>query len=158
MQESPSPRCISLRCPMRHRCSTQRWRPVRMSDEGAGEDAGEGLDAEEGADDERREHDEGAGRDHLLDGGVGGDLDAVGVVRLACALHQPGDGVELPPDLLHHLQRRAADALHRHGGEPVREHCSDDQSDDHLGGQDVDHLHPGSADEGAEQCKGHQCC
>ncbi|RWW08628.1 hypothetical protein BHE74_00020861 [Ensete ventricosum] len=123
-----------------------------------GEDPGESFHPKERAGDEGGEHDESARRDHLPQRRVRGDLDAGRVVGLRGAFHEARNGVELPPDLLHHLQRRAADAPHGHGREPVRKHGSHQQSDENLGRQHVDEVDACSAHEGSKQGKGDQSC
>ena len=125
-------------------------------DQCAGEKSRERADSEEGAGDQRREQHQRSGRHHLLERRVRGDPDAARVVRRGAALHQPRDGDELPADLLHHLQRCAAHALHRHRREPVREHRPHEKADEHLG---VEHVHvrdPRAAHERAEQRQRHQ--
>uniref|UniRef100_J3KZH6 Uncharacterized protein n=1 Tax=Oryza brachyantha TaxID=4533 RepID=J3KZH6_ORYBR len=129
---------------------------LHAGDEGAGEEAGERLDAEEGAGEQRRQQHERPGGHHLPERRVGGDADAPGIVRRGEPLRQPRDGGELPAHLLHHLQRRAADAPHRHRREPVGEHRADDQPHEHLGAQHVDRRQPRPAHERAEQRQRHQ--
>ncbi|OAY62630.1 hypothetical protein ACMD2_07589 [Ananas comosus] len=109
----------------------------------------EGFDAEEDPDDEWGEHDKGAGRDHLLNGGISGDLDAIGIIGLSSSLHEAGNGVELPSDFLDHFQGCAADTLHG-------KHGTDDQPDEHFGGQNIDGGDSSSAYKCTKECEGYQ--
>merc|ERR1719383_905826 len=60
------------------------------------------------------------------------EIDAVAVVGPPRALHDARDGVELVADLLHHGQRRLADALHGLGREPEWEHGPHEQAGEDL--------------------------
>jgi hypothetical protein len=125
-------------------------------DQRAGKQPGERADAEEGAGEQRREQHERAGRHHLPERRVRGDPDAAGVVRRGAALHEARDGGELAAHLLHHLERRAAHAPHRHRREPVREHGANEQPHEHLGVQHVHVRDARAAHERAEQRQRHQ--
>nr|GMC58631.1 inorganic pyrophosphatase [Ipomoea batatas] len=61
-------------------------------DEGSSEDTRQGFHAKEDPDNEGSEHDKSTRRDHLLDRGISGDLNAGGIVGLGCAFHEAGDG------------------------------------------------------------------
>mmetsp|Transcript_15694 Transcript_15694/g.39782 ORF Transcript_15694/g.39782 Transcript_15694/m.39782 type:complete len:631 (-) Transcript_15694:526-2418(-) len=100
--------------------------------ERADEHASERLRAEQHAAHDRASHDEHARGHHLGKRSLRGDFDAALVVRRSGALHQPGDGAELLSHLLHHRQGSLADGLHRHGGEPVREHRADEHAAEHA--------------------------
>mmetsp|Transcript_25528 Transcript_25528/g.85568 ORF Transcript_25528/g.85568 Transcript_25528/m.85568 type:complete len:442 (-) Transcript_25528:1173-2498(-) len=118
---------------------------LHARDEGAHEEALHGGDAEEGARDDGREDHEEAGGHHFLERGVGGDLDALGVVRRAVArsaLEEARDLAELARHLLDHLHGRGAHRLHRERGEPVGEHRADEE---HGEGHRLEHVHDGRA-------------
>ena len=105
-------------------------------DDAAGEDTVGGLVAEEAASEEWGDNDEDAWRNHLLEGGVRGDGDAVFVIG--------GEGWvlghlgELSADLLEHVLGGITDGLHGHGGEPVWEHGTDEETSEGVGLKDVD--------------------
>mmetsp|Transcript_31071 Transcript_31071/g.84254 ORF Transcript_31071/g.84254 Transcript_31071/m.84254 type:complete len:408 (+) Transcript_31071:115-1338(+) len=137
-------------------------------DQGAGQQAKHRLHAEEGAREQGRADDKSARRDHLLQRGLCRDRDAPVVVRLELlaalqdrlALTVPQG--ELPLHLLDHLARGLAHGLHGEGGEPIRDHGTDEQEGKGDGLQDVDavQFHADALqahDEGAVQGQGHQC-
>lgn len=105
---------------------------LNTGDERSSKDTRKSFNAKENTDNQRGEHDESARWNHLLDGSIRRDLDTSCVVRLSGALHEPWDGVELAANFLHHLEGGAPHALHCHSREPVREHCTHDQADEHL--------------------------
>lgn len=84
---------------------------------------------------------------------LGADLDAFGIVGTRGALHDAGDGPELPAHLGHHLQRRLTHALDRHGGEPVGNHRADQQAaeDARVEQRGLGEGDLGALDVGAEQ-------
>ena len=107
-------------------------------DQRAGQHPAQGLHAQKQPHRQGDDHRHDAGHQHLLEGGGGGDGDAGLVVRLALALHDAGDGAELPAHLLDHLIRRLGHALHRHGGKHEGQHAADQQADGDLVVQNVD--------------------
>ena len=98
-------------------------------DDAASEHTVGGLVAEEETSEERGGDDEHTWEHHLLEGGVGGDADAALVVRLLILL---GRGVlhsvELRLDFSEHVLGGITDGLHGHGGEPVWEHGTDEET------------------------------
>ncbi len=116
--------------------------------------APERLGAE--AHDDGGQHGDQARHDHLLDRGVGGDVDALGVLGRGRALHQPGDLFELAAHLDDHLLGRPAHSGHGEGGEEEGQHGADEQAshDDRLA--DVDDRHPDHGLEGGEERQGGQ--
>ncbi len=123
-------------------------------DEATGEHTGEGVDAEEVAGDDGGEDDEAAGRNHLLEGGVGGDGDALLVVGLLGTVHDAGLLSELSSDLLDHGLGGLTDGLHGHGGEPVGKHGANQETSEGDGLEDIDASDVAAGDEGAEQGEG----
>mmetsp|Transcript_13405 Transcript_13405/g.31649 ORF Transcript_13405/g.31649 Transcript_13405/m.31649 type:complete len:382 (-) Transcript_13405:1438-2583(-) len=129
---------------------------LHARDERADEKAGDGINAEKSADDDRGEDDEHAGRHHLLERGVGRNLDALGVVGGAMArgaLEKAGDLGELARDLLDHRHGGGAHGLHRHGREPVGEHRTHEEHAERDRGEHVHASRPAAdaRDESAEE-------
>ena len=102
-------------------------------DDATGKDSVGGLVAEEAAGEEWGDDDEETWGDHLLEGGLSGDANAVLVVGelligvssgLLGLLHL----VELSLDLGKHVLGGITDGLHGHGGEPVWEHGADEET------------------------------
>mmetsp|Transcript_9173 Transcript_9173/g.22841 ORF Transcript_9173/g.22841 Transcript_9173/m.22841 type:complete len:837 (+) Transcript_9173:48-2558(+) len=133
--------------------------------EAASEDAEDGVDTEEGAREERGHDHKGRRRDHLLERGLGRDVDALLVVRLDEALEDTDarldglarlhgllakaseavragsdDGLvlDLRAHLLDHGAGGLADGLHGHGREPVRKHGADEEEGEGHGLKHVD--------------------
>ena len=87
----------------------------------------------EDADDHREDDRDQRRDDHLALRGAGDDVDALAVVRLLGALHDPRLLAELAAHLLDHGAAGAADRLHRERGEQADHHAADDQADQHVG-------------------------
>ena len=103
----------------------------------ASEDTVSGLVTKEEASKERGNNDEDAGSDHLFEGSVGGDRDAPLVVsRLTSLFHM----LELSADFPEHVLGGITDGLHGHGGEPVGEHGTDEESSEGVRLKDVDTI------------------
>jgi len=109
-------------------------------DDATGEDTVGALVAEEHSTEQRADNDEETWGDHLLEGSVGGDSDAVLEVGLGFTASSGGGGhdLELSLDLNEHLLGGITDGLHGHGGEPVGEHSSDEEASEGEGLEDVD--------------------
>ena len=109
-------------------------------DDAASEDTVGALVAEEHSTEERADDDEEAWGNHLLEGGVGGDSNAVLEVWLGffASWGSLGHGLELSLDLLEHVLSGITDSLHGHGREPVGEHSADEETSEGEGLKDVD--------------------
>mmetsp|Transcript_22861 Transcript_22861/g.28390 ORF Transcript_22861/g.28390 Transcript_22861/m.28390 type:complete len:332 (-) Transcript_22861:1364-2359(-) len=95
--------------------------------------------------------DEDAGSDHAFNRSLGRNSDAALVVGLRGAVPNAGVLLELSLDLNDHEGGGVADSLHSHRREVVGEHRADDQTGKLKRAQDVDSLHVGAGDEGAEK-------
>src|SRR5690606_26659491 len=118
----------------------------------AGEEAAEGVEAHV-ADDDRREDGDDAGRDHLLERGLGRDVDATRAVRLPGALEEAGDLTELATHLGDHPGGSTADGGHGEGTDEERQDATDEKTDDDRRVDDVEAglLEPDGAGVGAEE-------
>ncbi len=96
--------------------------------------------------------------DHLFQCGIGGDGDAGVVVRLSLPLHQAGDLLELPADLLHDIPCSLPHRGHGERAEEEWQHCPDQDPDEHRRVQHIHHLEPDRLGIDGEQCKGGQGC
>ena len=117
-------------------------------DDDTSEETGDGFWAEDETSDEWGEKDEGSWSDHHLEGGPGGDGDALLVVWLGAeglwlailfvlSLNFGGSG-EVLLDEDHHFVGSITDGLHGHGGESVWEHSTDHESTEWNWGEDID--------------------
>jgi len=119
----------------------------------ASQNTWKGLHTKEYANDEWGEHDQGTRWNHLLNRGIGGDLEKGGIVWLGSSLHQTWDSVKLPADFLHHLERRTTHTLHCHGREPVRQHGTNNQTNENFGSQNINSWNRCTADKGTNRAK-----
>jgi hypothetical protein len=105
-------------------------------DNAASEDTVGGLVTKEATSEERGDNDEDTGQDHFLEGSVGGDGDAFLVIGLnrGVFIHS----FELSADFLEHILGGVTDGLHGHGGEPVGEHGTDEETSEGVRLEDVD--------------------
>ena len=93
--------------------------------------------------DDQRDHDRDQRRqDHLPLRRLRDDVDALRVVGLVGALHDPRLLAELAAHLLDHGAAGAADRLHRERGEQADHQAADQQADQHV--RIVDEEHDGS--------------
>jgi hypothetical protein len=126
-------------------------------DDGTGKDTLDAVLSEEDTSDDGNTDDKKARGDHVLEGGLGGNLDALGVVRVSDLLTRSSIGLELFDlshvfhDDRHHLLSGLADGDHGHGGEPVREHSTDEQTRELDGLEDVDGSLLNTGDESTEE-------
>ncbi|BAF16616.1 Os05g0157000 [Oryza sativa Japonica Group] len=134
----------------------RRDRHLHPGHQRAGEQPRQRLHPEQRPGDERARHHQRPRRHHLPQRRVGGDPHAGGVVRRGEPLGEPRDLVELAPHLLHHPQRRAPHAPHRHRREPVGEHGAGEEPDEHPGAHHVHRPDPRPAHVRAEQRQRHQ--
>jgi len=113
--------------------------------------------AEEDTSEDRGHHDEDGGKDHFLEGGLGGDVNASGVVGLdtGLALEEVWILVELSLDFLDHFVGGETDGLHGHGGEPVGDHGTDEKEreDNRVEERDLVGGASGTVDVGTEEGK-----
>ncbi len=107
-------------------------------DQGAGQHAAQGIGAQEEAHSQRGNDGHQARYDHLLQSSRGGDIDALGVIRLGGALHDAGHFPELTAHLVDHLVGSLAHRLHGHGGEQEGQHAADEETYDNGGVQEID--------------------
>mmetsp|Transcript_89647 Transcript_89647/g.237142 ORF Transcript_89647/g.237142 Transcript_89647/m.237142 type:complete len:348 (-) Transcript_89647:1319-2362(-) len=114
--------------------------------------------AEADAGHQRAENYQEARGDHLLEGRLGGDPDALLVVglRVHWRAHGRHDLRELRHALLVHLVRRLAHGLHRHGRERVRDHGAEQEAGEDPRVQDVHGVDLGTLAEGGEQGQAHE--
>ncbi len=140
---------------------------ARIVEDGGQQDAGDGRYHQEGSDrldrgvvgrverfhaqtyDERHDDRQHAGQDHGLEGALGGDVHAQGVVRLLGACEDPGLLPELPPDLVDHVIGGLAHRADGKGGEQEHQHRSDEGGHEHwrVGQVHDEHLFQGLARE-----------
>ncbi|KAK6915090.1 Isopenicillin N synthase-like, Fe(2+) 2OG dioxygenase domain [Dillenia turbinata] len=117
----------------------------------------QGLNTKECANNKGSEHHKGTRGNHLPDGCISRDLDAGGIIRLGSALHKARNGVELPANLFHHLQSCTSHTLHSHSREPIWEHGTNNQTNEDLWCQDINHLNTSTTNKSTEQGQGNQC-
>mmetsp|Transcript_76961 Transcript_76961/g.89445 ORF Transcript_76961/g.89445 Transcript_76961/m.89445 type:complete len:344 (-) Transcript_76961:316-1347(-) len=117
---------------------------------GAGQQTSKGVLAEQNSGDDRREEHEARGGHHLVQRSLRGDRHACLVVGLLRAVRDLRV-LELTADLVHHVHRGNANRLHRHGGEPVRQHRTNEQTGHHTLVKDVHRRDLHARDERAVQ-------
>jgi len=121
-------------------------------DDDTSEETSAGNVSEDKSDKEGRDDDDGTGGNHLGEGSLGGDTNALSVIGL---LSSHDSGV-LSLDFLNHELSGISDGTHGEGREPVREHRSEKESSEGVGVEDVngDGLVEGlsnTGDEGSEK-------
>lgn len=102
-------------------------------DNGTGKEARGELVAEEESSEERRHNDNSTGGNHLSEGSVGGDGDALLVVGLGTSL----DERNLSSDLSNHVLSGFSDSRHGQGREGVGKHGSEEEAGEGEGLEDV---------------------
>uniref|UniRef100_J3M453 Uncharacterized protein n=1 Tax=Oryza brachyantha TaxID=4533 RepID=J3M453_ORYBR len=147
---------VLLRVVPRAAAVRRRDRHLHAGHQRAGEQPGQRLHPEQRPGHQRAQHHQRPRRHHLPERGVGGDPDAGGVVRRREPLGEPRDLLELAPHLLHHPQRCAPHAPHRHRREPVGQHGAGEEPDEHPRAHHVHRPDPGAAHVRAEQRPRHQ--
>jgi hypothetical protein len=105
-------------------------------DDGTGQNSAGGSVGEEQSGKEWGEDDESAWSDHLSEGSVGGDGDALLVVWVALLVGL--DEWNLSVDLSDHVLSGIADSGHGQSGEPVWEHSADEKASESVWLEDVD--------------------
>jgi len=125
-------------------------------DDGASEDTLDAVLTEENTGNDGNTDDEETRSDHVLEGRLGGNLDALGVVGVSdlstiSLLLQLLDGGHILHDNGHHLLGSLADGDHGHGREPVRKHGTDEETRELDGLEDVDAGLLNTGDEGTEE-------
>jgi len=121
-----------------------------------GEEARDAAVAEQETHDDGSQDNEGTRGDHLLEGGVGRDSNALVVLGLHLAGGNEGN---LADNLLNHLLSGSADSGHGKSGESVGDHSTEQETGEGEGLEDVDHVGGGvvvgdAGHEGAEESQG----
>ena len=87
------------------------------------------------------------GQDHLVQGGLGAEVNAAGIVRIRLAVHQADDLLELTTNLYHDGLGGTADRLHGECGKDEGQAGADEQADQYNGGHHREVIEgDGSAD------------
>ena len=117
------------------------------------------LVAEEVSTDERGDNDDGARGDHLSEGGVGGDSDALLVIGLGVTGKDSGG---LSVDLSNHILSSFTDSGHGKSGESVGEHSTEEETSEGEGLEDVNLVGisvaslSNTGNEGTEESEGNE--
>ena len=87
------------------------------------------------------------GQDHLVQGGLGAEVNAAGIVRIRLAVHQADDLLKLTTNLYHDGLGGTADRLHGECGKDEGQAGADEQADQYNGGHHREIIEgDGSAD------------